>query len=392
MNARGDANEHWDANLRAMTETMDVPAGAPREIRERCIAVLKGDIKVKTHQQSWRTAVFSTIGVAAAIIVLFGFLGLPHGQTEVNAAVILRALNEQVQASEGIEVSIESLVLDGVAIDGRIQFCRQGVGGDIKVDVQEGNDRPAFAVDATIGIQRGSGWVLVRELKMGDPSMQAVVGMFIPPGRETLITLPMDEDDFDLDAEMGEFKDHDFAQLVEALIEIHEEVGATIEHQPDGTILLTLPIKDTETLEALSRLDALAKGQALTIGGGVGNKGVDISVSVSSEADADRGEAGADIPEHIQRHHADSGHELVGATVKVLYDPAASDIRWFSIEDFGEANGRISVSFEQGAIDATRLDKASVMTEDVHVVDLSAFASLFKDHQPRDGDRDEDDD
>ncbi len=379
MNARNHADEQWDANLRSMAETMDMPAAAPRDLRARCAAVLKGDIKVKNHQRSWRTALFSTVGIAAAIVVLFGFFGLPHGQTEVNAAVILRTLNEQVQASEGIRVSIDSLVFEGVSIDGQIQVCGDGIAGDIKVDVEARDDRPSVSLDATLGIQSDSGWVLLRELEIGDPQVQAMVWLFAPPGRETLITLPMEETGVNFGTDLENLKDEEVAELINALIDAHEEVGATIEDQPDGTILLTLPIRDTQTLEALKSLHGIVDADSINIGAGAGNaadKGgpfIDFSVSVTGGEE----DAAPAIHEHVHQRAESGQSELVGTTIKILYSPADSAVRWFRIENFGEAGGSIDISFEPASIDLSRLDQASVMNDNVHVVDLAAAMKMF---------------
>ena len=130
-------------------------------------------------------------------------------------------------------------------------------------------------------------------------------------------------------------------KVLKQVIESQDEVGATVRNQRDGTVLLTLPIEDAEALENLIKVVAEAMG------------------------------------EKVDAHDIDieDDMELLGCTFSVIYDPDEETVRSFSVSDFGDQNGMITVSLLEGEIDDDLLDSDRVTTPSTRILDLSALIS-----------------
>jgi hypothetical protein len=167
--------------------------------------------------------------------------------------------------------------------------------------------------------------------------------MFMPAGTETLITLPTEV----VEHALGKFGhgglDHGIGHLrsaatghvtavVKEILQSQSDVGAKVTKQPDGTIAISIVLRDSETIANLMRLAMKAEGHAPPDG---------------EDADID----------------IEEDHELLGAAFKVIYDPKTEEIRSLSVTDLG-------------AIDAAMLDSGRVTTPQTRVLDLNALLSV----------------
>lgn len=216
---------------------------------------------------------------------------------------------------------------------------------------------------------------MIRKLSIDDVQAQALINMFLPPGGEVLLLLPEDAigSDFgiDLGKELNELSSENVSAVLQELIDSHADYGATIEHQSDGTILLTLPIDDAEALEALA---GLVEG----VHGSDDTEDQDGSTKGSPRARI-HAEIKSDVHDAIRRHHADAhDDDLVGSTLIVVYDPSAELVRSFSIENLGDTDGRIRVTIGEGEIDPALFDSSRVTTPNTRTLDLGELKSMFE--------------
>jgi hypothetical protein len=224
-------------------------------------------------------------------------------------------------------------------------------------------------VDVSLAISPGDGWVLVRKLEIPDPQAAAILSFVFPPGTETLVILPADATagsmDLDLDETLKELSSGKLVDTLKTLIQSHSQVGATVEDQADGTILLTLPIDDAEALESLEELFEGMDDEAEHAPGHL-----TVSISSGSVADVDESDEEAD--------EEPDGYELIGSTLEIVYDPDAEQVRSFVITDLGVTEGTLTVAIEDGEIDPALLDSSRVTTGATRTIDLNAIMSMFE--------------
>ena len=307
-----------------------------------------------------KPAILSVTGLAAAIAVTVVLLFPWNGPPTVQAAMIMQKLNEQIEQDPLIEVTMEALRIDEVFVEGRLCLSDQAVAGSMKVEIQEGPADGTINVDMSLALSESGGWVLIRELSLPDPEVQPFVELVFPPGSETLLLLPDLESKMglglDLGEELNDLHSDELMQIMKELIDSHDEFGATLEHQNDGTILLTLPIEDAEALNALGRLADPSSGQTSDDGGTI----VVHKVAISQDGQVDEDD------------------ELIGATLAVVYDPVTETVRSFGVHDFGSPGSKIMVKIGQGEIDPGLLDPESVTTPNTRVLDLRALEAMFE--------------
>lgn len=359
MNTPQDSDHAFDDNLSRIGARANAPQGASAELRERCAVALRGEIApAAARRRRWlrRPAFLSTVGVAAAIAMAFGFFYRPTADARVEAAVILETLTTQIQQDPLLKIKLESLQADGARIDGELQVSRTCVAGDLRVEINQGGEH--VEVDLSLGISQDDGWILIRKLVVSDEQAQPILNFFFPPGSETLIKLPKDELDLklgDLDADLAEIGSGKIAELVREMIDSASDVGATVTQQADGTMLLILPIKDASTIQALVQLESLT-----------GSK---------RELDENARQALRDLADEIDD---DDVKDLVGATISVIYDPGNKQVRSLAIENVGGLAGRIELSFGEGDIDPQLLDSSRVTNENTRVFDLDALQNMME--------------
>ena len=296
----------------------------------------------------------SAFGVAASIALLVALLFPGNGGPAVQAAEIIQKLNAQIQEDPLLEITLDALAIDEVFVNGHLQVASHGVAGDLQVEVSESPDQ-VVKIDLALGLSEDEGWVLIRDLVVPDPQAQAVLAMLFPPGSEVLLMLPDEalgaELGLDLEKDLAELHSGEIVEVFKELINSHAEYGATIEHQRDGTILLTLPIDDAE---ALAALEQMLKAKIVVQTGGEMPAEENISIDLDTDS------------------------ELVGSTVTVVYDPTLERVQSLGIEDLGPMKGSITIGIREGGIDPALLDSSRVTGPNTRVLDLKALEGMFE--------------
>lgn len=343
-------DQQFEQNLRKLGARTPVPDAPFHEVVNRCADTLSASA---SHSRSRRTGWLATLALAASIALVFGLLSDPfQSSPKVQAATILAKLNEQIAAPKMIELTLDSIVLEDVELDGILQLSTSGVAGDLHV-IADKNDM-AIEVDLAIGISKDEGWVLLRKINIPDPEISMMLSLFLPAGTETLFTLPADMlgDEFgmgfgDFDEVMEALNVQNLVQAFQAMIENQPGAGATIVERNDGTVVLTVPIADAESLESLIRIAAKAI-------------------------------EGKEIPEGEISIDDDEGKMLFGTTLEIVYDPTAELVRSFSISDFGDKNGTLSIDISGDSLDPELLDASRVTGPNTRTFDLAALKSLVE--------------
>lgn len=357
MTAMNNADRQFDENLSALSRQLEIPNGVPADLRHRCAEILtheKETFMARAYRFARKPGFISTLGAAAAIALLVGFFYRPQGEPQVRAAVILETLKAQIRENPVLEVTLDSLSVEEVFVNGRLQVSEQGIAGDIQAEINSGEEETKIEVDVALGITEADGWVLVRKLTIPDPEAMAMLAFFMPPGTETLVKLPADELQLRLRDKLEPLdKIQEVTDFVQELINSANDVGATVTNQADGTVLLTLPIKDASTLRALARVKILAEG----------------------DSDHDEAEITKELAREIDD---DDGEELFGTTIEVVYDPAAKAVRSLSIGNLGATQGSVSIKLRNGEIAPELFDSDRVTGPNTRVLDVAALKKTFE--------------
>lgn len=347
-----DHDRQFDENLEALGTRIGVPGGASAGVKTRCQHALGGASRNTIRMAAFRRrAWWSTIGLAAAVaIVALPFFG--DHMPQVKAAVVLNKLTEQIEGSDLFEVTIDQITVENhIWVDGILQLGDSAVAGDISAKIQDAIDGKPIEVDISLGISSEGGWILIRSLKIPDADVQPFIDMLFPAGTETLLLLPdeviSEVIEQGLGGELSEVREAasgQVADFIKQVIEAEEDLGVTIDGQGDGTLLLTLPIKDADAFRNL--VSFFAK-----------NMGED--------------------PDEIDIDDSDI-KELLGATFSVVYDPNTESVRSFSVSNVAEMQGTVTVALSSGEIDPDLLDQSRVTGPNTRVLDLSALESLIE--------------
>lgn len=364
MKPSNDADQNFHDNLQTVGRQVPVPNGVSPDVRAECAAQLgssPGTARVTEFTRNRK--LFPAIGLAASLILTAGLLFTWSSGPTVQAAEILAALNEQLQDSRLIELTIDSMVFDEVSISGHLQISDGGVAGDINVTVSEGADKPSIHVDVSLGLSPDGGWVLVRELDIPDPQVRAILAFVLPAGTETLIMLPKEMLDRGFHNDIAEslqaLGSESVAKVLEEIIASASDTGTTVTRQRDGTLLLTIHFDDQEAIAAMGGVVA----QALR------DSGLGDFEDIKSDEDIEDIENALRDEEDLQK--------LVGGTVNIVYDQDAGLVRSFSVEDIGEMKGSVTVAIRNGSIDPDLLDASRVTTASTRTLDLAALQSMF---------------
>ncbi len=381
MNTPHNPNQQFDDNLSSLGAHVGTPDTLSDAARARCAAAFHHphtDASSRTMRFVRRPAFLSTVGVAASLALIFGFLYHPAGNGSVDAAVILAKLDDQIRQSPLIDIVIDSVNIEEVFVNGKLQACESGIAGDIQAKVTEDSDGPPIEVDATFGLSPNGGWVLIRKLVVPDPEIAPILNFFLPPGGTTLVFLPADDMKFNTFG-TDHFRNETVTQIITELIESASDIGATIMEQPDGNILLTLPIEDETTVKAISRLKSISGKNTIQVGVGASARQppkLDIRLC--------RGEG----DEAADETDASNLKGLFGITLKIIYDPHEEIVRSLVIEDIGDSNGHISVTIGEGEMDPNLLDSSTVTDASTRVLDLGALQKMFKSFEKDKGTKD----
>lgn len=395
MNDPDQADRMFDQNLQTFgrsAERIPRPTDALRTECSEAMNTARQPARSLRLAAFKRPAILSTVGIAASIAMVVGWLAPWQTNQMVQAAEILAKLNTLTVEGQMLDITIDSVAVDDVFINGHFQVSEEGVAGEIEVIVNDDDDGP-IELDVALGVSPEDGWVLVRKLSVPDAGATAIIGLLLPPGTETLLKLPeaiRAEISSAVHGEIGdaiaELRSGHIADVLKEIIRSHDEVGATVDTQSDGTILLQLRITDQDTLEAL---------------GEIISRSIEKKVDANSDDDEKGNGNGADednertvvrrkhVHAHVSAHaHAhgignDADDELVGSTLRVVYDPATERVESFGIVDFGDQGGSINVAIVDGAIDAALLDSSLVVSGNTRTIDLSQLEALFSNLQLR---------
>lgn len=341
-------DELFDRNLKTIGSRIPVPDAPFHKVVDECADTLSVS---KSLARGRRAGWLATLALAASIALAFGlFTGPFETGPKVQAATILAKLNEQITAPKVIELTMDSIAVDEVEVDGHLQVSASGVAGDLHVIVAKGS--ASIEVDLSLGISKDGGWVLLRKIDIPDPEIQAMLALFFPAGSETLLKIPaemlVDEfpiDTGDFDEIMGVLAAKNLLAVFQELITDQADANATIVEQSDGTVVLTLPIDDAKSLEGLIRMAAKIYD-------------------------------GKSIPEGEITIDEDEGEQLFGSTLRIVYDPEAELVHSFSISDFGDKKGTLSISISGDSIDPDLLDSDRVIGPNTRTFDVSALMAL----------------
>lgn len=363
MTLPNDPDQMFHENLRTLGGRLSTPAGPSRTLRSRCTAAI-GAAATPRAAMFRRPVWLSTVALAASIALAFGLLFPTNGGPTVQAATILARLREQIAAPKLLELTIKDITVEKASVSGHIQLAKEGIAGDISA-VVDADEMGLIEIDASFGISQDGGWILIRKLVVPDEDVQLIINLLLPPGTETLLKLPEDIDlpglDLDFADAIKELSSaHKMLETFTEIVRNQSDTRATVTERRDGTIVLTLPIDDSDSLTEFARMAAQAMKAELK------SQGKD---DEADEIDVD------DIDIDIK---GDEAKMLVGSTLKIEYDPEAELVRRFEISNFGESKGSISIELSDGEIDENLLDAERVSGPNTRVVDLSALKSLIE--------------
>ena len=172
MSISRDPDQQFHNNLQTVGRHVPAMGSASGELRSRCMAEF--DSAAHSPRVSFKKpAILSTLGLAACLAVVVGLLFPTNGGPTVQAATILAKLNEQIEQPERIEVTMDSIVIEEVSIDGYLQVAEAGVVGDVHVVVTEDKNAP-IEIDVALAISSSDSWILIRKLQIGDRRPQLV--------------------------------------------------------------------------------------------------------------------------------------------------------------------------------------------------------------------------
>ncbi len=359
MNVPNDSDRSFHDNLLAVGRCHGLTPGPSPELVARCRATLSAPLSSSGwfHGRALRRpALFSTIGLAAALALAVALIYPGNGGPAVQAAVVLGKLSEQAQTNRLLEVVLDSVQADEVTANGTLQIADKALVADLRFKVIDESEPRPLEADVSLSITENGGWILVRRLQLPDPKAQVFLDMFLTPGGETLLVLPSGEKMHGLFGSglLGEFSELEalrrtasthVAAFVREVLQAQSDTGAVVTQQPDGTMLLSIHVKDAQTLEKL--LPLLRK---------VAGKEMD-------------GDAAIDV---------DEAEELVGCSVRIVYDPATQLVRSFSISDVAGMTGTVTISLRGGEIDPALLDMNRVTKANTRVIDLGALLGSFE--------------
>jgi hypothetical protein len=376
-----DSRDYLDENLRASGCRLRESALPSAETLSRCLTVLE-----KSPARPWRLAImkyrkpmlFSSLSVAAGLALVVGVFR-PHAEPRIHAELVTRTLARQSEQNPLLDVQIRNLVLEELRLEGDFKIGSSGMAGDIRATIQEAEG--TLDIDIAVGFGGESGeWVLIRKLTIPDAEARAFLGLFMPPGQETLLLLPRDSE---IGREIGrgireglsEFRSSELISVFKDIIQSHAEYGLTVTPQADGTQMLTIPLCDEEVLEGLAAKLEDLPGINVSARKSLGTKGRREEKS-SAATEKDKGAAEKKVVGRKGVTPADP--ELADAVLNVLYDPATESVTLLQISGFGDAKGTITLRLLEGEMDPSLLDPKRVSKPGTRTIDVSAFQSLIE--------------
>lgn len=357
MSVTHESDARFHDNLSNAAAGLNAPPGLPPDLRARCLDALDKGLKAAERRKvpMYRRPLFVSTFAAAASLALAVTLLIPSFGTgpRVEAATILTKLTEQIAGQEVLEISLDKAHVDDADVDARIQLAKNQIAGDVKAKVKE--DEGVIDVDLSFALGEQGGWVLIRKLQIPDPEAMVFITMFMPSGSETLIHLPSDLVEGVLDEKVGDTLSEirgaasgQLVTIVKRLLESQKELKADVTKRRDGLVELSVLLRDKATLEQFLR--------------------------VVMEAMGGKAEGDMDI---------DDDEDLIGSTMRVVYDPKAERVHAVSLSDMGELDGTLTLSLREGGIDPALVDPARVTTPQTRTFDLGALKSMIQGFQGR---------
>jgi len=322
------------------------------QLQQKCLVAMNAGRAQGARLRSWgRRTLVSTMGLAAAVAILLTLAFPLGGNTPVAAKTVLAKLAQQVQGDGVLSLTFNGVRVEEVSVNGHLQVANDSIAGDVQVTVQE--DEGPIVVDAALAITPEEGWVLLRRLEIPEPQAQAMIQLFLNLNSPALILLPdgiledfedLTGDDVPL-AEIRKLATGEMAAVVREVVNSGADLGAVTTRQADGTTLVTLRVKNVETLKKLIEMAAAATGKTL-----------DEEIEISE----------------------DDAKEIVGCTLAVTYDEQSQSVRSFSISDVAEMKGTITIALHEGPIEPALLDSARVTTPNTRIIDAGFLKGLIE--------------
>ena len=384
MNVKNEPDRQFHENLQTLGRYIDADAEPSETLRTRCLAELdvyaaKKPRRILTMMR--KPALLSITGVAAAIVILIVVL-FPGAQTPtVQAATIMRQLNEQIERNPNLEIRLEQLGIDEVFINGSFIIGEGNMFGDmaVRVDEDPSAEEHVIELDLAFALRPIDGWALIRSIRIPDPEIRKYLDGFFLEGTETMFLLPNNlmNNKRTENLDFGMITQH-IQQIHEVLKQIaasHEEYGMTLTPQSDGTILLTLPIKDAAALQSL--VLQFDKQLQLDIESDIKNEAHDTTNTDNEINEAAESDTKSTSNSESSCHRHDQ-EVLLGATIAVVYDPATERARSLAILDFGAVGSNIRVNLDAPSPAGERFDWQNYMKPETRLFDMHMFESMIQ--------------
>ncbi len=393
-------DQQFDDNVRRLAHAHAPAEGPDAGVVDVCEQLLSGNDLASTSRPSIfrHRAVLSLCGMAASIAVVVSLIVPWGGVATVRAADVLARLNEKMAGSSMIELVFDNIVRGKNVMDGHMFIAGDIVAGDLYIHSQwdDEGDRDAFTLDMSLAFQPDGGWALIRKLAIPDPQTAAIASMFVSPGIETLLLLPAPDGDAGVVISSLDVSGPDIISVIQTFITDQSEAGATTQVQEDGSILVTVPITSGHVLDSLAAAtkgalvgnpagrDATNDTGQFTFAIGVGASAEMRELANELDDEADRVIAPAEKnfvqDERVATSDGPFGGDdfLVGSTLHILYDSEAEEILALEMVDVGDAKGFMTIDFRDGGVDPAKLDVENMKGPNTRVIDIGAFAKMFK--------------
>lgn len=418
-------DNQFEKNLERIGSAHQAPATPSADLLSACddifdreaekTVAMTTNLPQQAVNQRWRhPAAWSTIGIAASIALIAGVFFAPTAGRKVQAAVVMKQLNQQLTRNELVVLTIDSLEVEEASVDAELQLSDHTIAGRVKVVIDEpSNPMGLIAIDANLAMSPQGSWIYLREFTTTNPGIALLASQYLDDGRDVLIELPADtfEGESILNSEDGNIAELAFGHLQALLSAASDEDPNLFEitELTDGAFMLTIDLDDPDTQASLKTLliDAFSDGEEAdevadsTTGNDAKNASPDgpkplktrfkfdfsaepddetaepIERSINTtmvkdvkEVDSDE-ESGGSVDFSFDADLAfDDGDQdvLQGVTLQVIYDPTSERVTEFSVLGVGKTDGMVSAQLFDDTVDPTLLDSTTFTTLDTKIV------------------------
>jgi hypothetical protein len=353
-----------------------------------------------------KPTVASAVGLAACVVVAFTVLFPTNGNPSVEAAVIMQRLNEQIDETTLFEMRVERIRVGETTLAGTLAVSANEYVADVELGFREDEPYAAAHAKVKLAIDGDSGWLLIERIGMDNPLGQQIVEAYFPAGAPTLVTLDgegLTEVESELAGEpVALLRSGRLAEGLSRLVYASPDLGGTVEELDDGNVVLTLPMEDAEALEAIE--DALAdilppqsrrivvlesEGCVIQMDAGtlvVNGEQLEIDENTLLDPEALKVLQASGFVARAgeqQVNRVEENPELIGSTLKVVYDPATEQVRSFAVDNYGPGQAGIAVNICQGQIAPWRLDASRVTTPETRTMTWAELEAIFESMEER---------